>query len=137
MSQESGASLVFGLLLYPELGPKMAEFLTSFWKWVSDSADEHAVTVDEYCREADLGEWEKAAVAAARACGVDVPEAAGLFWTGTWDERPARCQTPAESFVLGFGGFTFPWRWEVDFQVSKWSASFKEKAQFWDWTWIG
>lgn len=35
-----------------------------------------------------------------------VPPGAGLIWTGSETDRPARCDTPSEEWVLGWGLLT-------------------------------
>jgi hypothetical protein len=60
-----------------------------------------------------------------------VPSGAYLVWTGSEDDRPARCSTPPEGWVLGWGLFTKPWDYpEMD-------ASFREHAAFHEWVWMG
>lgn len=63
--------------------------------------------------------------------GIIFPKQAKLLWTGDEDDRPARCDTPAGDWILGFGLFTFPWEYpELD-------PSFKETANFHTWVWAG
>ncbi len=62
---------------------------------------------------------------------INVPPAAHLIWTGSEADRPARCGTPAEQWVLGWGLFTKPW----DYPES--DDSFREHAAFHEWVWMG
>ena len=41
--------------------------------------------------------------------GIIVPASAALLWTGSEADRLARCATPADEWILGFGVFTNPW----------------------------
>lgn len=40
--------------------------------------------------------------------GIIVPPDAYLIWTGSEDDRPARCATPSDKWVLGWGLLTKP-----------------------------
>ncbi len=60
-----------------------------------------------------------------------VPPNAKLIWTGNEDDRPARCDTPSEEWVLGWGMLTKPW----DYPAM--DASFREHASFYEWAWMG
>ena len=63
--------------------------------------------------------------------GIKVPAAARLQWTGTDEERPGRCETPPNDWVLGFGTFTNPNLYP------KMDKSFIKESQWWTWVWGG
>jgi hypothetical protein len=63
--------------------------------------------------------------------GVIVPTGASLIWTGSEDERPARCETEAEAFVLGFGLMTRP------DQYPPMPKEFLERSEWHTWVWMG
>jgi len=60
-----------------------------------------------------------------------VPDAACLLYTGTEDDRPARCETPAGEWVLGFGLLQDPDQYPVM------DESFKKEARWHTWVWMG
>jgi len=67
----------------------------------------------------------------AEKCKIIVPPSAFMIWTGNEDDRPARCATPSEHWVLGWGLWTKPWDYpEMD-------ASFREHAALHEWVWMG
>ena len=129
MSQDCGAFLVFGVLLSEKQGPEMAVFL-------QELGDYLALRADGGFDELDMTAWDSEAREVLKACGVHAPDTARLYYTGSEDERPARCCTPSESFILGFGGFTPPLEWEKSHKASEWSFSFREAAEFWNWVWM-
>ncbi len=63
--------------------------------------------------------------------GISVPPDAHLLWTGSEDDRPARCDTPSGEWVLGWGLLTKPW----DYPAM--DASFREHAALHEWVWMG
>ncbi len=63
--------------------------------------------------------------------GIIVPKGARLFWSGTDDERPARCDTSGGEWIIGFGLLTTPHMYPVM------DKSFIEKSQWHTWVWLG
>ena len=72
-----------------------------------------SLTKDINCPEDDpaVNEFLPLFIEALAKSGIEVPDGAGLLWTGNDDERPASCATSAGEFVLGFGLFTMPWQY--------------------------
>jgi hypothetical protein len=62
--------------------------------------------------------------------GIIVPSSAALLWTGAEADRLARCATPADEWVLGYGVFTNPW------DYPPMDESFRKSASFHSWAWI-
>ena len=79
-----------------------------------------------------IPEFTKRFVAAfAEKYSINVPSCIHLLWTGSEDDRPARCGTPSEEWVLGWGLLTKPWDYpEMD-------TSFRAHASFHEWVWMG
>lgn len=132
MSVDAGAAGAFGLYLphFDRLQDLYRE-LQDYVKQVHDAESE-----DEPCDAPRMytevpAYQERIIQAFASEYGIQVPPGACLIFTGTEDDRPARCATPAEEWVLGWGMFKMPWEYpEMD-------ASFREHADFHDWVWMG
>jgi hypothetical protein len=129
MGYDVTAQGAFGLLLSnhaQELSTLQEEFKAAVSE--AEKRAEEAMDSTEEAREVVADEWVDRFVEAFRQAGINVPEEANLFYTGSEDERPGRTDAPAEEWVLGFGMLTMPWDWpEMD-------ASFR-KAAFWH-TWV-
>lgn len=55
------------------------------------------------------------------------PENSVLMHTGYDDDRPGRCQTDAEEFILGFGVYDFP---DIEIQMSD---HYRSQAEWHSW----
>ena len=62
--------------------------------------------------------------------GIIVPASAALLWTGSEADRLARCATPADEWILGYGVFTNPW------DYPPMDESFKKISGFHSWAWM-
>lgn len=132
MGMDAGACGAFGLYL-PQF-----EQLSDVYKELQEYVDEvrSGETADDPRRDPDefdrIPEFTNRFVAAfAEKYSINVPSGAFLPWTGSEDDRPARCDTPSEEWVLGWGLLTRPWDYpEMD-------ASFREHAAFHEWVWMG
>lgn len=62
--------------------------------------------------------------------GLVIPAGACMLYTGAEDDRPARCQTPAGEWVLGFGLLQHPDQYPVM------ADSFKNAATWHTWVWM-
>ena len=63
--------------------------------------------------------------------GVVLPEGAYIAYTGSEDYRPGRCDTEAESFVVGLSIYMKPW------QCPPCDESFTSIADRHTWIWVG
>jgi hypothetical protein len=63
--------------------------------------------------------------------GIIVPEGIALYHTGSDDDRPARCSTPHDDWVLGWGVFTSPWKFPEIHE------SFRKITSLHSWVWMG
>ena len=131
MSQSCGACGAFGILLSGR--PELADLFGQLMDYVNEG-DENGTFFDKgyNCPEDDpaVNEFLPLFIEALAKSGIEVPDGAGLLWTGNDDERPASCDTSAGEFVLGFGLFTMPW------QYPEMADSFKD-ASFWHtWVWM-
>lgn len=140
MGVDAGAAGAFGLYL-PEYGQleDLYKELQGYVKLVRDGEsdeDPDGETEEDPDGEPDnfaqISTYRDRFVAAfAERCKIKVPPGAYLIWTGSDGDRPARCSTPAEEWVLGWGLLTKPWDYpEMD-------ASFREHAALHDWVWMG
>jgi len=66
-----------------------------------------------------------------RAAEITVPDGASLQWTGSDDDRPARCETDPKQWILGFGLFTRP------DMYPPMDPSFIEQSRWHTWVWMG
>lgn len=62
--------------------------------------------------------------------GIIVPASAALLWTGSEADRLARCETPSDEWILGFGVFTNPWNYPPM------DESFRKNSAFHSWAWL-
>jgi hypothetical protein len=132
MGMDAGAAGVFGLYLpqFDQLGDLYTE-LQSYVKLVrnGESDEDPDGEPDAFDRISEYR--ERLAAAFAEHYKINVPRSARLLWTGSEDDRPARCDTPAEQWVLGWGLLTKPWDYpEMD-------ASFRQYAALHEWVWMG
>jgi len=132
MGVDAGAAGAFGLYLpeYEQLEDLYKEF-QGYVKLGRNCGSEE----DSDCEPNDLEQIpmyrDRFVHAFAEKYQINVPPGAHLIWTGNDDDRPARCDTPPEQWVLGWGLLTKPWDYpEMD-------ASFREHANFHDWAWMG
>jgi len=141
MSAEAGICGVFGVLLGHD---ELQDLVEEFREWIQDRKNKSGVTYADEADDVDTDdivntakEWIERFREALLVLGVEVPDGARLNWTGSGDERPARCMAPVDESVLGFGIYTDPWRWEESYSASKWPKSFKEASDMWTWVWMG
>jgi len=135
MGQSCGICGIFGLLLsnYDWLTPLVTEIRDAIEKLREDGQRQ----VDEVMDFAFEKEWKPKLIAAFKEHGINVPENCGLHDTGTEDDRPARCDTHGDDFVLGFGIITEPWYWHESLGVQRWDETFRKAAGFHTWVWQG
>ena len=132
MGVDAGAAGAFGLYLpqFKHLQDVYKE-LQDYVKQVRDAeSEDHPRRDPEDFSEISTYRDRLIAALVAR-YGIQVPPGAHLIWTGSEDERPARCTTPAEQWVLGWGLLTRPW------EYPNLDASFRNHAGFHDWVWMG
>jgi len=137
MSTDTGVGGVFGILLSSrEEGsePHVAHqaLLDHMSEWF-DSEEYEDIECDE--REAATSEWAMKMlprfIEAFEEEGIIIPKEALLLHSGDEDDRPARCDTSAGEWILGFGLLTRPWEYpELD-------ESFRAEADFHTWVWMG
>ena len=132
MSMDAGAAGAFGLYL-PQF-----ELLSDLYKELQNYVRRvrNDETDDEPNGEPDAFERipefrDRFVQAFLESYGITVPPGAGLIWTGSEDDRPARCATSSDEWVLGWGLLTQPWEYpEMD-------ASFRDHAALHTWVWMG
>jgi hypothetical protein len=132
MSSDAGAAGAFGLYLpeYEQLEHPYKE-LQAYVKRVRDGETEEDPDTEPQELEQIPTYRDRLVAAFAEKYKIIVPAGAHLIWTGNEDDRPARCATSAEEWVLGWGLWTKPWDYpEMD-------ASFRRRADFHDWVWMG
>jgi hypothetical protein len=129
MSSSAGIGGAFGLLL-PEF-PKVASLYGDLKLVVSKALEGKDA--------GDPGDMESAPevlrvrdrlIEALAEGGIIVPASAALLWTGSEADRLARCATPADEWVLGYGLFTNPW----DYPAM--DESFRKNSGFHSWVWL-
>jgi hypothetical protein len=129
MSTSAGIGGAFGLLLSEF--PKVAAIYGDLKLVISKALEGNAA--------GDPGEMENALevievrdrlVKAFANAGIMVPASAVLLWTGSEADRLARCATPADEWILGYGVFTNPW------DYPPMDESFRKSASFHSWVWM-
>ena len=129
MSSSAGIGGAFGLLL-PEF-PQVAAIYGELKVVIDKALEEESAQ--------DPGELENAPavlqirdrlIKAFAEDGIIVPASAALLWTGSAADRLARCATPADEWILGFGVFTNPW------DYPPMDDSFRKVSGFHSWAWI-
>jgi hypothetical protein len=132
MSTNAGAAGAFGLYLpqFELLADLYAELQDYVKTAREEDSDEEAADNPEDLER--IPEFQgRFHVALLEKYSIVVPPGAYLMWTGTEDDRPARCDTPSEEWVFGWGLLTKPWDYpEID-------ASFRKEAEFHTWVWMG
>ena len=130
MSTSAGACGAFGILLSPDSFPAVVAILEQIQKIVAEYDDEAMEynSPEEYPAIKALLEPLKTAF---RDNGIIIPDGADLQWTGSEDDRPARCDTRAEQWVVGFGLYTRPT------QYPPMDATFLGHADWHTWVWLG
>ena len=129
MSTSAGIGGAFGLLL-PEF-PKVAAIYGDL-KLVVDKALEEGRTENPGDMESvpEVTELRDRLIKAFAEDGIIVPASAVLSWTGSEADRLARCATPADEWILGYGVFTKPW------DYPPMDESFRKSASFHSWAWV-
>lgn len=132
MGQDAGAAGAYGILLgtigFPEMesiNSRLEELITAY------KDDEDGLELDEMDTSARAIAIQVELIALLKLNGIKVPDLAVLFYTGTEDARPARCDTPAESWVLGFGLFSKP------NSIPRLDESFDKLSEWHTWVWQG
>jgi hypothetical protein len=129
MSTSAGIGGAFGLLL-PKF-PKVAAIYDDLKLVVSKTIEGNGA--------GDPGDMESAPevlrvrdrlIGAFAEDGIIVPASAALLWTGSEADRLARCETPADEWILGFGVFTNPW------DYPPMDESFRKNSTFHSWAWL-
>lgn len=132
MSTDAGAAGAFGLYL-----PQFDQ-LQDLYKELQNYVELVQIGESDKDSDGDLCDFERIpefrdrfVEAFLERYSISVPSGARLIWTGSDDDRPARCATPAYEWVLGWGLLTKPWEYpEMD-------VSFREPAAFHEWVWMG
>src|ERR1700692_2092884 len=129
MSSNAGIGGAFGLLL-PEF-PQVAAIYGEL-KVVIDKAleEERAQDPGELESAPEVLELRDRLIQAFAEDGIIIPASAALLWTGSEADRLARCPTPVDEGVLGYGVFTNPW------DYPPMDESFRTNASFHSWAWI-
>jgi hypothetical protein len=129
MSSSAGIGGAFGLLL-PEF-PQVAAIYGEL-KVVIDKAleEESAQDPGELESAPEVLEIRDRLIKAFAETRIIVPASAALLWTGSEADRLARCATPADEWILGFGVFTNPW------DYPPMDESFKNVSGFHSWAWM-
>jgi hypothetical protein len=132
MSTSAGACGAFGILLGPyspeivALREQLDAVVTAYDNQDGEPDDRNSP--EEFPEAVVIQGALKVAFAAA---GIIVPESAVLHWTGSDDDRPARCDADPNQWVLGFGLFTRP------DQYPAMDPTFLANAQWNTWVWMG
>ena len=128
MPSSAGIGGAFGLLL-PEF-PQVAAIYGDL-KVVTKKAleEESAEDPGELESASEVLEVRDRLIRAFAEDGIIVPESAALLWTGSEADRLARCETPADEWILGFGFFTKPW------EYPPMDESFRKNSGFHTWVW--
>ena len=129
MSSSAGIGGAFGVLLleFPQVAAIYGDL-----KIVVNKAIEEESTQDPGDMESapEVLELRDRLIQAFAEDGIIIPASAALLWTGSEADRLARCATPADEWVLGYGVFTNPWAYPPM------DESFRKNASFHSWAWI-
>jgi len=129
MSTSAGIGGAFGLLL-PEF-PQVAAIYGELKLVVNKAVEgEGAGAPGELESAPEVLQVRDRLIEAFAADGIIVPATATLLWTGSEADRLARCATPADEWILGFGVFTNPW------DCPPMDESFRKSASFHSWVCI-
>ena len=71
--------------------------------------------------------------AACRADGIELPHGFEITWSGDGDCRAGMCDTPVDTFVVGFVVPLDPRDWDGDMLPSSWPESFVARAESHEW----
>lgn len=137
MGGAAGVCGVFGILLDDRFEELENEMLAEARAMIDDYETEFNVVYDVVEDPDFLHRWLPVIVEHFRELGIEIPEGAYLAWSGDRQERPARCETPAECFIVGFGFLLPPWEWQEKLGVDKWPESFRKAARLHTWVWMG
>jgi hypothetical protein len=129
MSSSAGIGGAFGLLL-PEF-PQVAAIYGDLKIVVNRAIEEEsAQNPGDMERAPEVLAVRDRLIKALAEGGIIVPASAALLWTGSEVDRLARCATPADEWVLGYGVFTNPW------DYPPMDESFRNNASFHSWAWV-
>jgi hypothetical protein len=129
MSTSAGIGGAFGLLLSEF--PRVAAIYGDLKLFVNQALDhEIAAEPGELEGAPEVLQIRDRLIGAFAEDGIHVPASAALLWTGSDADRLARCETPADEWILGFGVFTSPW------DYPPMDASFRTSASFHSWVWL-
>ena len=129
MSSSAGIGGAFGLLL-PEF-PQVAAIYGDLKIVVNkDIEEESAQNPGDMECAPEVLELRDRLIQAFAEDGIIIPASAALLWTGSGPDRLARCATPADEWILGYGVFTNPW------DYPPMDESFRKNASFHSWAWI-
>jgi hypothetical protein len=123
-----GASGAYGILLSASEDPAILAISRKLAGAVADSDPEVDDEEEDIPKVVELAEELRVVLREAK---VVIPDGASLMWTGSEDDRPGRCDTPAEDWVFGWGLFTDPATYP------KIDPSFAKLAFFHTWVWMG
>ncbi len=128
MSSSAGIGGAFGLLLpeFPQIAAIYGDLKLAINKAVEEESAEDPGELES---TPEVLEVRDRLIRAFAEAGIIVPESAALLWTGSEADRLARCATPADEWILGFGVFTNPW----DYPVM--DESFRKNSGFHTWVW--
>jgi len=129
MSSSAGIGGAFGLLLpeFPQVAAIYGELKVAIDKALEE---ESAQDPGELESAPEVLEIRDRLIKAFAEVGIIVPASAALLWTGSETDRLARCATPAEEWILGYGVFTNPW------DYPPMDESFKKVSGFHSWAWM-
>jgi len=129
MSSSAGIGGAFGLLLleYPQVAAIYGDLKLAIDKAIEE---ESAGNPGELENAPEVLDVRDRLIKAFAEDGIVVPASAALLWTGSEADRLARCETPADEWILGFGVFTNPW----DYPPME--ESFRKNSGFHSWVWM-
>jgi hypothetical protein len=129
MSSSAGIGGAFGVLL-PEF-PRVAAIYGDLKIVVNKAIEEESTQSPGDMESApEVLELRDRLIQAFAEDGIIIPASAALLWTGSEADRLARCATPADEWILGYGVFTKPW------DYPPMDESFRKNASFHFWAWI-
>jgi hypothetical protein len=131
MSMDAGAAGMYGILLSEVKDPAIAQIYKEFTDALAPYLEEGPSGLDDITAEPLYPEFRARFVKAFEVTGITVPEEAWLGYTGSGDDRPARCATPPDVWVLGLGIFTRPDQWPTL------DESFIKASEMHTWVWVG
>jgi hypothetical protein len=136
MRQSCGPVCIFGLLVSDY--EYMSDIVKEMWDFVEKKQNECSCATEEVVESQNFEDtWIPKIIARFAEHGISARDTCALYYTGSEDTRPARCETPAEDFVLGYGMITDPWLWHDFYDTDFWDRSFKDAATSHTWIWMG